>query len=80
MAHFGDTGGVAAVGQRSELTFSDDGARQTRTAAVRIETVTMIRSLEGIPAAFSCGAVAIGNFDGVHRGHARLIERLKQKA
>lgn len=29
---------------------------------------------------FSGGAVAIGNFDGVHRGHARLIERLVRAA
>ena len=25
------------------------------------------------------GAVAIGNFDGVHLGHAQLIEHLKRK-
>jgi len=68
------------VGQRNELNFSDDAVGRTGRTAVRIEAVRMIRSLDGIPAAFSCGAVAIGNFDGVHRGHARLIERLKQKA
>lgn len=68
------------MGQRVESAFSNDAVRRTGTASVRIETVTMIRALDDLHAAFRCGAVAIGNFDGVHRGHARLIERLKQKA
>lgn len=66
--------------QRSESTFSDDVARPMSKTTVRIDAVTMIRSLDCMPAGFRCGAVAIGNFDGVHRGHARLIERLKQNA
>jgi riboflavin kinase/FMN adenylyltransferase len=32
------------------------------------------------PEACRCGAVAIGNFDGVHRGHAALIAELRQQA
>lgn len=39
-----------------------------------------IRSLESFPASLRGGAVAIGNFDGVHLGHARLIERLRAMA
>ncbi len=32
--------------------------------------------LNSLPVEFRGGAVSIGNFDGVHRGHAHLIERL----
>jgi len=39
-----------------------------------------IRSLDDFPASLRGGAVAIGNFDGVHLGHARLIERLRAMA
>ncbi len=40
----------------------------------------LLRSLDDFPEALRGGAVAIGNFDGVHRGHARLIERLRVMA
>lgn len=39
-----------------------------------------IRSLDDFPELLRGGAVAIGNFDGVHLGHARLIERLRVMA
>lgn len=42
--------------------------------------MNLVRSLDDFPTDFACGAVAIGNFDGVHLGHARLIERLREKA
>src|SRR5437660_5769532 len=35
---------------------------------------------EAPPAAFRGGAVAVGNFDGVHRGHAALVARLRAEA
>jgi riboflavin kinase/FMN adenylyltransferase len=38
--------------------------------------VEVIRDVSGWPLGLRQGAVAIGNFDGVHLGHARIIERL----
>ena len=40
----------------------------------------LLRSLSDFPDSLRGGAVAIGNFDGVHLGHARLIERLRAMA
>jgi riboflavin kinase / FMN adenylyltransferase len=40
----------------------------------------VISTLDELPADARGGAVAIGNFDGVHRGHALLVERLRALA
>ena len=40
----------------------------------------LLRSLDDFPETLRGGAVAIGNFDGVHLGHARLVERLRAMA
>jgi len=42
--------------------------------------VRLFRSIDNLPDELRHGALSIGNFDGVHRGHARLIERLLAKA
>lgn len=42
--------------------------------------VRTFRDLDALPAEYRGGAAAIGNFDGVHWGHARLAERLRARA
>lgn len=40
----------------------------------------LIRKLTDFPPSLRGGAMTIGNFDGVHRGHAAIINRLKRLA
>ncbi len=40
----------------------------------------VLRNLEEVGPELVGGAVAIGNFDGVHRGHAQLVHRLLHRA
>lgn len=42
--------------------------------------MTLIWDLEHFPEAARGGAVSVGNFDGVHKGHAQLIEQLADMA
>ena len=40
----------------------------------------IIRDLSELPESARGGAVAIGNFDGVHLGHLRIVQRLLERA
>jgi riboflavin kinase/FMN adenylyltransferase len=42
--------------------------------------VPIIRHLDQLPDAARGGAVAIGNFDGVHQGHLRIVQQLLERA
>jgi riboflavin kinase/FMN adenylyltransferase len=40
----------------------------------------IIRHLDALPAAARGGAIAIGNFDGVHQGHLAIVRKLLERA
>jgi riboflavin kinase/FMN adenylyltransferase len=42
--------------------------------------VKLLHDLESLPSRFRRGTVSIGNFDGVHVGHAQIVRRLVAKA
>ncbi|MCG8584922.1 MAG: bifunctional riboflavin kinase/FAD synthetase, partial [Pirellulales bacterium] len=42
--------------------------------------MTLIRNIAELPDEFRGGAVAVGNFDGVHLGHAKIVAQLIERA
>jgi len=42
--------------------------------------VKVVRNLDQLPEELRGGALSIGNYDGVHRGHARIVHRLRTMA
>ena len=57
---------------------------RTRWAEARVRDLNFLmkifRSLDDIPAGFGPAVVSIGNFDGVHRAHQRVLEALVHRA
>ena len=40
----------------------------------------VIRSLDALPAGLTRSVLAIGNFDGLHRGHKEIMQRVRERA
>jgi riboflavin kinase/FMN adenylyltransferase len=56
------------------------GAKESPPPFVRISFLKLFREVAALTDAVRGGAVTVGNFDGVHRGHAAIVEHLREQA
>lgn len=68
-------GGIILDSRRRHAAASGGIHRSDRRGRVKL-----FREVDALPVAVRGGAVSVGNFDGVHRGHARIVERLRERA
>ena len=74
--------GLNRGGGRGRVT-QDSGYRPAARSVSKFSgaiVLPIVRDLEKLPATARGGAVAIGNFDGVHLGHLRIVRRLLERA
>jgi riboflavin kinase/FMN adenylyltransferase len=70
-------GSALPHGRGSESTFPSRARQQALFGTARqVQWMKTYRSLAEVPADFGPCALTIGNFDGVHLGHRRILQRL----
>lgn len=71
---------MTLLGRRNHNGRFDFSCRGFSTLLAPHWPVKLFRDLDTLPDSLRYGALSIGNFDGVHLGHARIVERLLVQA